>query len=95
MNKKAFELNNTTITLIAIIILILLGISIFGSQALAFKDLMGWLFFLLSKLAIFINRRAESPKFDNFTAKFYKTFINYVIADKYIIGAPYSHIRKP
>ncbi|MEC8339720.1 MAG: hypothetical protein VXZ40_03780 [Nanoarchaeota archaeon] len=41
MNKKAFELNNTTITLIAIIILILLGISIFGSQALAFKDLMG------------------------------------------------------
>ncbi len=40
-NKKGFELNNTTVTLIAIIILLLIAITLFGSQALTFKELLG------------------------------------------------------
>lgn len=40
-SKKAFELNNTTITLIAVIILFLIGVTVLGSQAISFKEFLG------------------------------------------------------
>jgi hypothetical protein len=39
-SKKAFDLNNTTVGIIAIIILFLIAITILGGQALSFKDFL-------------------------------------------------------